>query len=282
MPINRWYVVEGFQFFTCNMYDPIIIAPDMDHAYTVHAILKGDWKVFAALHSLVEKRDELSCVLQAEESIEQWEESYLKTGKVDIKQFLKSTYLSTETRQKILIILEKRRGFFPDTGTKNPTQDRLAFFSTLHGIYLAMPQEEKEALHTWEAQYVTGNGTCSTSDWPGWRKYLPESAFDKPVKNKEKSAVSAGYVYLIRAKTGECKIGCATNIEKRIAAFTVQPPFEYEVIHSFKADHMRKAESQLHEMYKSKHVKGEWFVLDDVDIEEIMQIAQYKEGQFSP
>jgi hypothetical protein len=35
--------------------------------------------------------------------------------------------------------------------------------------YAVMTPEEKAALHAWEAQHVTGDGTFATSDWPGWQ-----------------------------------------------------------------------------------------------------------------
>lgn len=51
--------------------------------------------------------------------------------------------------------------------------DRLMWQGMLLGAHAAMSDSERAELAEWERQNVTGDGTCGTSDWPGWTKYLP-------------------------------------------------------------------------------------------------------------
>jgi len=44
----------------------------------------------------------------------------------------------------------------------------------MYGCAAAMPAEEREALEKWENENISGDGSVSTSDWPGWKKYIGE------------------------------------------------------------------------------------------------------------
>lgn len=81
-----------------------------------------------------------------------------------------------------------------------------------------------------------------------------------------------GFVYLIKAVTGHYKIGRTKDISTRVNFFVVKLPFEIELIHHFEADDMRKAEAELHQMYKTQRVNGEWFNLADEDVAFIKSI----------
>lgn len=83
----------------------------------------------------------------------------------------------------------------------------------------------------------------------------------------------AGYVYLIRAETGQYKIGMSTRIGKRIRFFEIKLPFEIELVHSISCEDCAWTERQLHERYADKRIKGEWFALNADDVEEICRIA---------
>lgn len=77
----------------------------------------------------------------------------------------------------------------------------------------------------------------------------------------EKDYTKAGYVYLIRADTGHCKIGCTNNIPKRMNLFAVKLPFKFDLIHYFPCQNMYQAEAELHRVFKDKRTNGEWFNL---------------------
>lgn len=85
-------------------------------------------------------------------------------------------------------------------------------------------------------------------------------------KAKQKSK-KAGYVYIIRAETGEYKIGRTKNIDQRMQFFGVKLPFDFDVVHVIPTHDMFKTEKVLHGIYDYARCNGEWFNLTDNDIE---------------
>jgi hypothetical protein len=155
------------------------------------------------------------------------------------------------------------------------------YYGMMFGAYRAMPEEEKETLHAWEREHVDGSGRFTTSDWPGWGKYIgshPSKDTSPAADRKE----CGGFIYLVRAHTGEHKIGHSVNPGSRIKTFSVQPPFEYKLIHTFFADDMKRAEVALHEKFSNKRIKGEWFLLNSNDIDLIQSIIGFQNGRFNP
>jgi hypothetical protein len=55
--------------------------------------------------------------------------------------------------------------------------------------------------------------------------------------------------------------------EKRIKEFKTGNASDIYLVDSFKSEWGTKIESQLHKIYKSKKIGGEWFDLDDIEIE---------------
>jgi len=76
----------------------------------------------------------------------------------------------------------------------------------------------------------------------------------------------AGYIYLLVAPTGQSKIGFTRNLKNRLTQFrNVFPGIDFH--HVVKTDDMRYTEKQLHKRFSDKSVGGEWFSLDDADID---------------
>jgi hypothetical protein len=86
----------------------------------------------------------------------------------------------------------------------------LNWFSAMVGAGKAMPAAEMRELLQWEAENLDG-GSVATSDWPGWKKYVGErpSISDEDIANDR-----CGYVYLVRAESGEYKVGA--HSERRV------------------------------------------------------------------
>lgn len=77
-----------------------------------------------------------------------------------------------------------------------------------------------------------------------------------------------GEVYLVKAENGPYKIGMAQSAKNRLKDF-VGLPFAISLEHVIATDDPRKLESYLHERFKSRRVRGEWFDLSGSDVEEI-------------
>lgn len=90
-----------------------------------------------------------------------------------------------------------------------------------------------------------------------------------------------GYVYIIKAETGECKIGRSKNLPERMRLFAVKLPFDFEIIHTFPCDDAIEAERQLHFIYRHRRIRGEWFNLTKMDVTVLKSIHNFIEcGEF--
>jgi len=78
-----------------------------------------------------------------------------------------------------------------------------------------------------------------------------------------------GYIYVLRADNGMCKIGQTTQLNDRIKQLGIQLPYELELVHVIGTDHVINAEQLLHNRYAEKRQRGEWFALSDADLEDI-------------
>lgn len=87
----------------------------------------------------------------------------------------------------------------------------------------------------------------------------------KEVKNRELLR-SKKSVYLFKAN--DCyKIGIASSIEKRIAALQTGNPYKVACIFHAYHPNAHSIESSLHMVFKHKKAHGEWFLLNEEDIE---------------
>lgn len=74
------------------------------------------------------------------------------------------------------------------------------------------------------------------------------------------------YVYLIHSDHG-VKIGKSKTPRNRIKNVSTQMPFNVKKTESFKVNHMSNCEKYLHDYFKEKRLNGEWFDLNNKDIE---------------
>jgi hypothetical protein len=85
--------------------------------------------------------------------------------------------------------------------------------------------------------------------------------------NKKKSS---GYIYVIKAVGHNYyKIGFSKDVAQRIKNLDRQYPFEIELYTQFKSNDVLGDEKKLHNEFKGKNYRGEWFNLDKHDLEKI-------------
>jgi hypothetical protein len=78
-----------------------------------------------------------------------------------------------------------------------------------------------------------------------------------------------GYVYVLKAETGQFKIGQSKSPAKRMEAIGTKLPCETEVICVIPSEDPKTLERALHTRFAAKRVRGEWFELSPADIEAI-------------
>jgi hypothetical protein len=99
-----------------------------------------------------------------------------------------------------------------------------------------------------------------------WQRHNSTQKTQKPPKRK------SGYVYLI--KGGDFfKIGVTKSLNSRMKYFQTKLPFEVEELAIIASDDSYGLEKQLHEQFEHKRVNGEWFSLDEEDVETIQSLA---------
>lgn len=81
--------------------------------------------------------------------------------------------------------------------------------------------------------------------------------------------VRKGYVYFAKSGIGLTKIGKTSNLQKRIKQLEKEVQSNLEVIHTIPSDNAYQTEQSFHKRFEEKRVNGEWFLLDELDIEEI-------------
>lgn len=84
-----------------------------------------------------------------------------------------------------------------------------------------------------------------------------------------------GYIYLMYADTGHYKIGMSVQPSERLRSFRTEMPVEVQPVYVFPTDDMRLAESALHYLFRENRYRGEWFILDDEDVEWIKSIYKF-------
>ena len=86
------------------------------------------------------------------------------------------------------------------------------------------------------------------------------------------SGPMAGVVYVLKSAYGY-KIGRTRNLPKRMQTFGVQLPFMYTIPFCVWFDDCHAAERRYHDAFASKRINGEWFDLEEADLELIRKAA---------
>ncbi|MGL5720071.1 MAG: GIY-YIG nuclease family protein [Alphaproteobacteria bacterium] len=104
-------------------------------------------------------------------------------------------------------------------------------------------------------------------------RYMTE---DQTSSEKKRIRVK-GFVYLLFNKsTSMHKIGVTKNVSTRVSSIEMQTGVDMVLVEKTLVDDMYFHESYLHKLFKEKRVKGEWFNLNDFDVEKIKNMMQSK------
>lgn len=95
-----------------------------------------------------------------------------------------------------------------------------------------------------------------------------------PERLRSESAPRGGYVYLVKDKAGNYKIGItASDPDMRIRQLSNYGKTGIEVVSVFYSDNPRQTEASLHKRFANKCIHGEWFQLDEDDLDHIATLA---------
>jgi hypothetical protein len=144
-----------------------------------------------------------------------------------------------------------------------------AYMYAMMGVLSAMSETERSELEKWEKENLDGH-SIGTSDWPGWEKYIgPKPRFE------DRSNDRIGFIYLIRSgDTNRYKIGISKNVPSRLNTLQTENPEKLSLIRAFPAIDALKLEQELHSYFAEQRFAGEWYVLDEQDLEYVLSIAE--------
>jgi len=96
------------------------------------------------------------------------------------------------------------------------------------------------------------------------------------LQKQAKIVHGSGYVYLVHCEgTDYFKIGVSKRTpRRRLDSMRTGCPLEINMVHTSYCDHYSLVESILHDLYASRHVRGEWFDMTGVDIQEIVDAME--------
>ena len=89
--------------------------------------------------------------------------------------------------------------------------------------------------------------------------------FHSKPENQIEPICGHGYIYIIKLQK-YYKIGTSKKVNARIRGMDFMP-MPIEIIYTEQVVFARKVEKELHEMFAKKHTHGEWFVLNEKDLE---------------
>lgn len=75
-------------------------------------------------------------------------------------------------------------------------------------------------------------------------------------------------VYVIGPVGGPFKIGTSFDVQRRLSALQTGSPLDLEVVIEIPGNH--GLETALHDKFKNKRIRGEWFKLNNEDLQEIL------------
>lgn len=85
----------------------------------------------------------------------------------------------------------------------------------------------------------------------------------------------AGFVYLMHnPSSGAYKIGFSGNPTARRSKLSLDSGGRIDLICQIPTNDMRLLEATLHDRFASKRRHGEWFDLDKIDVEQILQLSR--------
>jgi hypothetical protein len=103
---------------------------------------------------------------------------------------------------------------------------------------------------------------------------MPDRLGDALRWAKSKANIAHGIIYIVECER-YYKIGQSINFSNRLAGIVTSLPFKVSVTHTISVpiNTLARCEKYLHKLYKKKHHKGEWYMLDVDDVDYIKALT---------
>ncbi len=91
-----------------------------------------------------------------------------------------------------------------------------------------------------------------------------------------------GHVYLFRSENGLYKIGSSEHVERRLSILRSSSPIAIDIVWAEWFDNALLVEKKFHKKFAAKKHHGEWFILNDEDIQFIKGVRNRNYGKVLP
>ena len=145
----------------------------------------------------------------------------------------------------------------PDYPSIEPFVYPLKGYLLPHGDW----QRIKALVDEWYRSMNETEITANNIHWEAWQDMKPQISKPTP-----KPRPKEGWIYILEGG-GYYKIGQAVNVDSRLEQFTPKLPFTTKLFHCFITTDMDHWEKKLHVRFADKRTNGEWFKLDEADLE---------------
>lgn len=96
--------------------------------------------------------------------------------------------------------------------------------------------------------------------------YRPTDAAGEERSDANDSGIRTGFVYLIKGRRGEYKLGRTSVVDRRLSELATGSPVDLEVVHEIKTDDPLGVEAYWHRRFSERRIKNEWFKLSSSDV----------------
>lgn len=169
---------------------------------------------------------------------------------------------------------ENRQDMFPEyfKAQQQDAQLFYEFFSTggyfpINSDVIALLLQGKIDFKTFEKETTKYLQEQDKTSYKKMQEHIKNKPFKQQAKKTNNSRYMRipGYIYVIR-QDDFFKIGKALDMQNRMKMYITENPNELEVIIEHKVNNYGYVEKHLHNMFKSKRIRGEWFKLTNTDI----------------
>jgi hypothetical protein len=118
---------------------------------------------------------------------------------------------------------------------------------------------------------IDGSNISKQAKQRGWQKDVFKSVLSEEEQNKIKWIKASNILYIITAKEfdGIYKIGITNDINSRLSSMQTGCPYNLFAFKAYETKAPATIEKMLHIFFNKKHVRGEWFRLDEKDLQYI-------------
>lgn len=94
----------------------------------------------------------------------------------------------------------------------------------------------------------------------------PRDATDKEPLDQADSETRAGFVYLIKGRRSEYKLGHTSVVDRRLSELATGSSVELQAVHEIKTDDPLGVETYWHRRFAKNRLKNEWFKLSASEV----------------